>query len=103
MSGDNNNLSMTTQKEKAVTIKERLLKQRKPQWALDLINQYIDVKEDEVDDLLSELEDRLNAIHEEYSRKFCAEMTKEISTFQSDLIGWRNGSYLECEDIEDEE
>jgi DNA mismatch repair ATPase MutS len=91
---------MTEQQEKKIlSIKERLLKQKKPQWAINLINEYIDLKEDELDDKLIDLKKRLIAIDEEYYTKFRDEVKKEISEFEDDMIDWRNGSYLDTDEI----
>jgi len=91
---------MTTQEQekKIQTVRERLLKQRKPQWAIDLIDEYVDVKEDEMEEAADNLAKRLLEIHEEYTTKFCEEVEKEIREFTSNLISWRNRSYLDLEE-----
>ena len=82
-----------------ITIKQRLLNQRRPQWAINLINEYVDYKEQEVSDKVKDLLNDLDNIIEEHSSKQRSEIKERIRDFKDDLIDWRNGNYLDADDL----
>jgi hypothetical protein len=83
------------------SVLEKMLKQRKPQWAINQIEYYIDVKEDQIRFATKQMQEELERILNKHVEMFLEEAKEAINKIRDEDLGnWSGGNWLDCEVIQ---